>query len=76
MNHVTNRLLYLVILIMISSIIEVSQLYHAEWIDNLRNTYLGELILGSSFVWGDLVAYSCGTGLAILIDYLIKSYRK
>ena len=30
--------------------IEVSQLYHAEWIDSIRATTLGGLVLGYGFV--------------------------
>jgi glycopeptide antibiotics resistance protein len=63
-----------VIGILFSFVVEVSQLYHADWIDKLRGTYLGELILGSGFVWSDLLAYLCGIGFGIIIDYLIESY--
>lgn len=41
--------------------IEFLQCYHALWIDNLRSTRLGALILGSVFNWQDLLAYSAGT---------------
>lgn len=40
--------------------IEVSQLYHAPWIDSVRTTLPGRLILGSGFAWSDLVAYTVG----------------
>src|SRR5712692_5448165 len=30
---------------------EISQLYHAPWIDNLRHTWLGGLVLGYGFLW-------------------------
>src|SRR4051812_42984676 len=36
--------------IIVSLAIEVSQLYHAPWIDSIRRTILGRLILGSGFV--------------------------
>jgi hypothetical protein len=48
--------------------IELSQLYHAPWIDSLRATRLGGLILGFSFVWSDLLCYVVGVGLGILIE--------
>jgi hypothetical protein len=46
--------------------IELSQLYHAPWIDAARETRLGKLLLGSVFAWGDFVAYLAGvvTGVA------------
>ncbi|HEX4945848.1 MAG TPA: DUF2809 domain-containing protein [Blastocatellia bacterium] len=51
-------------------LIEVSQLYQAPWIDALRHTRLGALILGFGFLWSDLVCYAvgvaCGVGLELL----------
>lgn len=41
-------------------LIEISQLYHAEWIDSIRQNRLGGLILGFGFLWTDLVAYFLG----------------
>ena len=43
-----------------SFVMELSQLYHSPWIDSLRQTRLGGLILGSDFLWIDLVRYSVG----------------
>jgi hypothetical protein len=43
--------------------IEFSQLYHAPWIDRIRSTILGGLILGFGFSWGDLVCYLAGVAL-------------
>ncbi len=40
--------------------IEISQLYQAPWINNIRSTLIGHLILGQSFLWSDLVAYTGG----------------
>jgi hypothetical protein len=51
-------------------IIECLQLYRAEWLVSLRNTTLGHYVLGQGFSWGDIVAYSVGVGIAVLIDYL------
>ena len=41
-------------------VIEVSQLYHAPWIDATRRTTLGRLVLGFTFAWGDLASYTVG----------------
>lgn len=43
--------------------IEVSQLYHAAWLDGLRNTMLGSLVLGHGFLWSDLICYLGGVAL-------------
>lgn len=54
--------------------IEVSQLYHAPWIDAIRHTTLGGLVLGYGFLWSDLVCYGIGIAIGIGIDYLMKSF--
>lgn len=56
--------------------IEISQLYHAPWIDRLRATRLGGLILGFSFVGSDLICYSVGVVLGFCIDRWIGSQGK
>lgn len=48
--------------------IEFSQLYHAPWIDAVRATTLGGLVLGFSFVWSDLLCYSVGIAVGVFID--------
>jgi hypothetical protein len=39
---------------------ELSQLYHAPWIEAVRETRLGGLVLGFDFVWSDLLCYAAG----------------
>jgi len=56
--------------------IELSQLYHANWIDNIRKTTLGGLILGYGFLWIDLLAYAIGIGVGVIIDILWREIRK
>jgi hypothetical protein len=51
-----------------SVMIEISQLYHAPWIDSIRGTTLGALVLGHGFLWSDLACYAVGVGLGILIE--------
>jgi hypothetical protein len=48
--------------------IELSQLYHRPWIDAIRHTRLGGLILGFGFLWTDLIAYSIGVALCFIIE--------
>ncbi|EEM47608.1 DUF2809 domain-containing protein [Bacillus cereus] len=52
--------------------IEVSQLYHANWIDSIRATTLGGLVLGYVFLWSDLVAYTIGVGVGILYEVIFR----
>ena len=51
-----------------SVLIEVSQLYHAPWIDSIRATTLGALVLGHGFLWSDLACYAAGVGLGVIIE--------
>lgn len=50
--------------------VEFSQLYQSPWINNIRATTIGALLLGSGFLWSDLVCYVFGAGLGILIEAL------
>jgi hypothetical protein len=58
-----------------STLIEASQLYHAPWIDSIRRTALGGLILGYGFLWSDLACYAVGVGLGILIELTLMYGR-
>jgi hypothetical protein len=53
-----------------SAAIELSQLYHAPWIDSIRHTTPGGLVLGFGFLWSDLACYTVGVGLGVLIERL------
>ena len=55
--------------ILLSYVIEVFQLYHSPFIDELRRTLFGKLILGSGFLWSDMLCYTIGglIGYTILI---------
>ncbi len=55
------------LLAMILSVaVELTQLYHAPWIDSIRQTTLGGLILGFGFLCSDLACYALGVGLGVL----------
>ena len=56
--------------------IELSQLYQAGWINTIRHTLPGRLILGSGFLWSDLMAYLAGIGAAFCVDILWLSTNK
>ncbi|MDP0498824.1 MAG: DUF2809 domain-containing protein [Verrucomicrobiota bacterium JB022] len=51
-----------------SVLIELSQLYHAPWIDQIRATTLGALILGHGFLWSDLACYAVGVGMGWVME--------
>lgn len=48
--------------------VELSQLYHAPWIDTIRGFRLGSLVLGSTFNWPDIPADAVEILIAALID--------
>ncbi len=48
--------------------IEISQLYHAPWIDRIRHTTLGGLVLGYGFLWSDLLCYATGITIGMVLE--------
>lgn len=50
--------------------VEVSQLYHAPWIDDIRRMRVGGLVLGYGFRWSDLICYGVGIGVGVLSELL------
>jgi hypothetical protein len=53
-------------------LVEISQLYHAPWIDSIRQTTLGGLVLGFVFLWSDLVCYLVGIAAGALADRIVS----
>ncbi|HET7539014.1 MAG TPA: DUF2809 domain-containing protein [Polyangiaceae bacterium] len=47
-----------------TEIIEFSELYHTPWLDALRATRAGGLLLGHLFLWSDVVCVALGATLA------------
>ena len=52
--------------------VELSQIYQAEWINAIRDTRIGGLILGFGFKGSDLLCYTLGCGLGVLGEFLAK----
>ncbi len=48
--------------------IEVTQLYHAPWLDDIRQYRLAGLVLGYGFLWSDLLCYSVGVMLGVVAE--------
>jgi hypothetical protein len=51
--------------------VEHSQLYDAAWIDAMRKTTIGGLILGFGFLWSDLTCYSVGVGIGVILEWIV-----
>ena len=54
--------------LVLSYTVEISQLYHAPWIDSLRHTRIGGLVLGFGFLWSDLACYTVGVATGVILD--------
>ncbi|MBC7808368.1 MAG: DUF2809 domain-containing protein [Akkermansiaceae bacterium] len=50
---------------------EVSQLFHPAWLDAIRNTRVGGLVLGFGFLWSDIACYTVGVAVGVLSEHLI-----
>ena len=55
-------------------VVEFSQLYHTPFLDVIRGTRVGHLVLGSGFDPRDLVAYAIGVAAAALLDSRWRSH--
>ena len=51
--------------------IEFSQLYQSTWINQIRHTTFGGLILGFGFLWTDVICYIIGIILGMVIETYI-----
>ncbi|MEW9079862.1 DUF2809 domain-containing protein [Terrisporobacter glycolicus] len=60
------------IALIFSFAIETSQLYQAEWINIIRKTTIGGLVLGHGFLWMDLISYFIGIIIALIIDKVLN----
>ena len=58
----------------VSFAVEFSQLYQAQWINSIRSTRLGHLVLGSGFGWSDLLAYIAGAGIALGAEIIVRNF--
>lgn len=57
-----------------SYFIEITQLYHAPWIEAIRHNKLGGLILGYAFLWSDIVCYTVGISIGLLCEVLYQYF--
>ena len=58
-----------------SCAIETSQLYHAPWIDAIRDTLPGALVLGYGFLWSDVACYAAGVAVGAGVEAAIRPSR-
>lgn len=53
-------------------LVELSQLWHAPWLEAFRHTTLGGLAIGGSFSLGDLACYAVGVGAGALLAWRVE----
>ncbi|MBC7807956.1 MAG: DUF2809 domain-containing protein [Akkermansiaceae bacterium] len=51
-------------------LIEISQLFHPAWLDAIRHTRLGGLVLGFGFLWSDIACYTVGVAVGVGVEWL------
>jgi Protein of unknown function (DUF2809) len=56
--------------------VEWSQLLQTPWLNELRRTSLGGLILGRGFLWSDMGCYVVGVGLGLAVKVLLDGVFK
>jgi glycopeptide antibiotics resistance protein len=66
----------IILSILFSLSIEFSQLYQANWINRIRSTTLGALILGKGFLTVDLIRYAIGILIGAVLDRFILVFTK
>jgi hypothetical protein len=59
----------------LSASVEFSQLLNWSFLNDLRSTLFGRLVLGSGFKWADMVAYSLGAMAAAAVDLALRKRR-
>lgn len=57
-----------IVTILFTYIIEITQLFHPQWLEDIRNIKIFGLILGYGFLWSDIVAYTLGISTGALIE--------
>ncbi len=56
----------------VSFLVELSQLWHTPFLEALRSTTLGGLVLGYGFLWSDLVCYTVGALLCAAAETILR----
>ncbi|MBQ7540777.1 MAG: DUF2809 domain-containing protein [Clostridia bacterium] len=60
----------------VSYLVELSQLLHFPLLDALRRTVLGGLILGSGFLWSDILCYTGGACVCAAAEMFFRYRRR
>jgi hypothetical protein len=55
--------------------VEFSQLSDARWLESFRNTGIGAIVIGSSFLWSDFACYATGCGIGVTGELIGRATR-
>lgn len=67
------------IALVFTCLIEISQLFHPLWLEDLRSIKLFALVLGYGFLWSDIAAYTLGIFTGALVERFLlqqNNFRK
>ncbi len=64
----TPQVMTAIAVLLFSYLIEVLQYFNIIKMLGLQNSNLARVVIGTSFEWTDLIAYTLGIGLVILLD--------
>jgi len=75
MFPIWSTLLVSVTALLFSFSIELSQLYHSTWVEQIRRTRVGGLILGYDYMWSDLLCYGVGIAVGSILEMVLKGQK-
>ena len=58
--------------LIVTSLLEIMQLWRPEFLERIRETYLGAALLGTTFVWWDFPHYVLGCLIGFLLMRVIS----
>ncbi len=64
------------VVLLVTSFLEVLQLWHPAWLEAIRSHFLGRTLLGTSFAWWDFVHYLMGSMLSVwVMEFLVRKAK-
>ena len=58
-----------------TSLLEILQLWHPVWLESIRNSFAGAILIGSTFSWLDFPHYAIGSLIAWLFLPRLRQTR-
>ncbi len=59
----------------VTCVIEFLQLWHPSWLQTIRATRPGRLVLGTHFSWWDFPAYFVGGAMSWIVLKVMRMFR-